>query len=166
MKKITLSIIALLISVSCFAQKQQLAFPFKGGKDKMVKFFKDSLVVSHDIINRRLAGVVIFKFTADDKGDVSKTIVFYADDANLTVPVIAAIKKSSGSWTIPTGEKSHDFLLTIYIRYNLPENDDPSLQKSALSNYRNKRPIFTNNQVPLDMATLLPAVTINYDVLL
>ena len=166
MKKIALSIIVLLVSVSCFAQKQQLAFPFKGGKDKMTRFFKDSLVVSQEIVNRQITGVVIFKFTADDKGDVSKTIVFYADDANLTIPVIAAIKKSSGNWTIPTGEKSHDFLLPVYIRYNLPENDDPSLQKSALSNYRNKRPIFTNNQVPLDMATLLPAVTISYNVLL
>lgn len=166
MKRLSLLIATILISISCFAQKQQLAFPFKGGKDKMTKFFKDSLVVSQDIINRRIVGVVIFKFTADDNGDVSKTIVFYADDATLTVPVIAAIKKSSSNWTIPAGEKSHDFLLPVYIRYNLPENDDPSLQKSALSNYRNKRPIFTNNQVPLDMATLLPAVTISYNVLL
>jgi len=165
MKRLSLLITTILISISCFAQ-QQLAFPYKGGKDKMVKFFKDSLVVSQDIINRRITGVVIFKFTADDKGDVSKTIVFYADDANLTIPVIAAIKKTSGNWTLTAGEKSHDFLLPVYIRYNLPENDDPSLQKSALSNYRNKHPIFTNNQVPLDMATLLPAVTISYNVLL
>ncbi|MES2111647.1 MAG: hypothetical protein V4577_23010 [Bacteroidota bacterium] len=165
MKRLSLLITTILISISCFAQ-QQLAFPYKGGKDKMVKFFKDSLVVSQDIINRRITGVVIFKFTADDKGSVSKTIVFYADDANLTIPVIAAIKKTSGNWTLTAGEKSHDFLLPVYIRYNLPENDDPSLQKSALSNYRNKHPIFTNNQVPLDMATLLPAITISYNVLL
>lgn len=165
MKKIALSIVALLISISCFAQ-QQLAFPFKGGKDKMTRFFKDSLAVSKGIINRKITGVVMFKFTADDKGDVSKTIIYYADDAVLAIPVIEAIKKTSGQWVIPAGEKTHDFLMPVYIRYNLPENDEPDLQKAALTNYRNKHPIFTNNQLPLDMATLLPAVTISYNVLL
>ncbi|MDB5087548.1 MAG: hypothetical protein JWR09_1542, partial [Mucilaginibacter sp.] len=94
MKRITLSIIALLISVSCFAQ-EEIAFPFQGGKDAMIKFFKDSLVVSQDIIQKKAVGVVMFKFTADVKGNIKKTIIYYADDALLAIPVIEAIKKSN-----------------------------------------------------------------------
>ena len=56
--------------------------------------------------------------------------------------------------------------MPFYIRYNLPEVDDADLAKAALTNYRNKKPIYSNNQIPLDMVTLLPAVTINYDVVL
>jgi hypothetical protein len=163
MKKVTLSIIALLISVGCFAQ-EELAFPFQGGKDAMTKFFKDSVVVSQDIIRKKTVGVVMFKFTADLKGNVKKTIIYYADDAILVVPIIEAIKKSNHKWIIPNHEKVHDFIIPFYIRYNLPENPDADLQKAAYDNYRNKRPIFPNNQIPLDMATLLPAITINYDV--
>lgn len=163
MKKISLSIIALLISVGCFAQKE-LAFPFKGGKDAMIRFFKDSLVVSQDIIQKKTAGVVMFKFTVDETGTIKKTIVYYADDAILAVPVIEAIKKSNNKWVIPTHEKLHDYVVPFYIRYNLPESPDAGLQNAAFDNYRNKRPILPNNQIPLDMATLLPAITISYDV--
>jgi hypothetical protein len=163
MKKITLSVIALLISAGCFAQKG-LAFPFQGGKEAMIRFFKDSLVISQDIIQKKTAGMVMFKFTADDQGNIKKTIIYYADDAILAIPVIEAIKKSNHKWTIPNHEKVHDYVVPFYIRYNLPEDPDARLQKAAFDNYRNKRPILPNNQIPLDMATLLPAVTISYDV--
>jgi len=163
MKKISLSIIALLIAVGCFAQKE-LAFPFKGGKEAMTRFFKDSLVISRDIIQKRAAGVVMFKFTVDETGTVKKTIVYYADDAILAVPVIEAIKKSNNKWVIPSHEKIHDYVIPFYIRYNLPETPDADLQNAAFNNYRNKRPILPNNQIPLDMTTLLPAITLSYDV--
>ncbi|HVW96092.1 MAG TPA: hypothetical protein VHA56_09000 [Mucilaginibacter sp.] len=163
MKKISISVIALLCSVCCFAQ-QQLAFPFSGGKEKMEKFFKDSIAVSQDIIKKKVTGTVIFKFTADEKGNISKTIVYYADDVLLVEPVIAAIRQSNGQWVIPEHEKTHDFVMPFYIRYNIPDNDDDDLAKAALANYRSKRPVYANNQVPLDMVTLLPAITISYDV--
>ena len=165
MKKITISAIALLLSISCFAQKQA-GFPFKGGKEAMTKFFKDSVSIPQEIIKRRVTGVVMLKFTADDKGEVSKTIIYYADDAYLTIPINDALKKSAGKWVIDAKEKTHDFVMPFYIRYNLPEVDDADLAKSALTNYRRKKPIYSNNQIPLDMVTLLPAVTINYDIVL
>jgi len=162
MKRISISIIALLITASCFAQ-QKMMFPFQGGKEAMTGFFKDSIVVTPDIIHKKATGLVILKFSADGQGNVSKTIIYYADDAILVTPVIEAIKKSNHKWIIPSREKSHDFIISVNIRYNLPETDDAEMQKAAMQNYRNKRPILSNNQVPLDMATLLPAVTINYD---
>jgi len=165
MEKIAIVIISLLVSLSCFAQKQA-AFPFKGGKDAMTKFFKDSVSIPQEIIKRRVTGVVMLKFTADDSGNVSKTIIYYADDAYLTIPVNDALKKSAGKWMIDAKEKTHDFVVPFYIRYNLPEVDDADLAKSALTNYRHKKPIYSNNQIPLDMVTLLPAVTISYDVVL
>lgn len=131
----------------------------------MTHFFKDSLVVSPVIIQRKTTGVVILKFTADGQGNIAKTIIYYADDAILVSPVIEAVKKSNHKWIIPSREKSHDFIISVNIRYNLPETDDAAMQKAAMDNYRNKRPILSNNQVPLDMATLLPAITINYDIL-
>lgn len=140
-------------------------FPFQGGKDAMTHFFRDSLVVSPVIIQRKTTGVVILKFTADGQGNIAKTIIYYADDAILVSPVIEAVKKSNHKWIIPSREKSHDFIISVNIRYNLPETDDAGMQKAAMDNYRNKRPISSNNQVPLDTATLLPAITINYDIL-
>jgi hypothetical protein len=163
MKKVTVSIIALLLSVSCFAQ-EKLAFPFQGGRDVMSRFFKDSLVVSQDLIHKKAAGMVIFKFTADDKGNITKTILYYADDAVLVSPVIEAIKKSNHKWVIPNRQKYHDFVMPFYIRYNLPEGAEPDVLKAAYDTYRNKRPIFPNTQIPLDAATLLPAITVSYDV--
>ena len=165
MKKITVFAIALFVSVSCFAQKQA-PFPFKGGKEAMTRFFKDSISIPQEIIKRRVTGVVMLKFTADDKGEVSKTIIYYADDAYLTIPINDALKKSAGKWVIDAKEKTHDFVMPFYIRYNLPEVDDADLAKSVLTNYRRKKPIYSNNQIPLDMVTLLPAVTINYDIVL
>lgn len=164
MKKITISIIALLITVSCFAQEKMM-FPFQGGKEAMTDFFRDSVVVTQTIIHKRATGVVILKFSSDLQGNIGQAIVYYADDAILVAPVIEAIKKSNHKWIIPNREKSHDFIISVSIRYNLPDTDDSAIVKAAMENYRNKRPIFSNNQVPLGVATLLPAVTINYDIM-
>ncbi|MCR8557667.1 hypothetical protein KXD93_08435 [Mucilaginibacter sp. BJC16-A38] len=164
MKRIAISIIALLITVSCFAQERTI-FPFQGGKEAMTGFFRDSVVVGQNIIHKRATGVVILKFSADLQGNVSQTIIYYADDAILVTPIIEAIKKSNHKWIIPNREKSHDYIISVNIRYNLPDTDDSAIVKAAMENYRNKRPIFSNNQVPLGLATLLPAVTINYDIM-
>ena len=164
MKKIALSFIILVSAITCFAQ-QKLAFPFLGGKDIMTRFFKDSLVVSQDIIQRKNTGLVVLKFSANNQGEIKKTVVYYADDASLVPSVIDALKKSNRKWVIPEPEKIHDFVLPVYIRYNVPEGYSDDLQKAAFNNYRNKRPILPNNQIPLDMATLLPSITISYDIL-
>src|SRR6187402_777071 len=100
MKKIFLFAITLLLCSYCMAQ-QQLSFPFQGGKDVMTRFFKDSLTVSKDIIKKRATGTAIFKFTADDKGAISKIVIYYTDDLLLTQPIIEALKKSNHKWIIP-----------------------------------------------------------------
>jgi len=154
---------AVLLSVYCMAQ-EQLAFPFQGGKDVMTSFFKDSLSVSPDIIQKRATGVVIFKFTADDKGGITKLIVYYADDALLIPPIIEALKKSNHKWIIPDHEKSHDFILPFSLSFNQPAAPVKGLSKAVYDFYRVRKPIVTSNQVPLDMATLLPTVQVNYDI--
>lgn len=163
MKKIILSLAILLSSVYGIAQKK-LAFPFQGGKEVMVRFFKDSLAVSPEIIRKKATGLVVFKFTADEKGKISKIIIYYADDAVLVQPVIDALKKSNHKWIIPDHEKLNDFIIPVSFRFNTPAVENEAVQKSVYDFNRNRRPIFSGDQVPLDLATLLPAVTINYDI--
>jgi len=163
MKKILISLTAILLSMHCLAQ-EQLAFPFQGGKDVMTAFFKDSLTVSPDIIQKRATGVVIFKFTADTKGGITKLVVYYADDAILVPPVIEAIKKSNHKWIIPDHEKFHDFILQFAVNFNPPESPVKGLQKAVFDFNRHRKPIVTSNQIPLNEATLLPTVMVNYDV--
>lgn len=163
MRKILVSVAAILFWVQAIAQRQ-LAFPFQGGKDVMAQFFKDSLSASHDIVQRKAAGLVIFKFTADDKGQISKIIIYYADDPVLAEPAIEALKKSNHKWIIPDREKFHDFVIPFAFSFNAPPAEDPVLQKEVFDYYRSRKPMATANQVPLDMATLLPTVIINYDI--
>ena len=130
----------------------------------MTAFFKDSLTVSPDIIQKRATGVVIFKFTADTKGGITKLVVYYADDAILVPPVIEAIKKSNHKWIIPDHEKFHDFILQFAVNFNPPESPVKGLQKAVFDFNRHRKPIVTSNQIPLNEATLLPTVMVNYDV--
>lgn len=153
----------MLVSAYCMAQ-EQLAFPFQGGKDVMTGFFKDSLTVSPDIIQKKATGVVIFKFTADEKGNITKLVIYYADDAILIPPIIAAIKKSNHKWVIPDHEKFHDFILQFVVSFNPPVSPVKGLQKAVYDYNRHRKPMLTNNQVPLNEATLLPTVTVNYDI--
>ncbi|MEO8886760.1 MAG: hypothetical protein ABI367_11900 [Mucilaginibacter sp.] len=162
MKKILLSIFTLLFSVSCMAQAQ-LAFPFQGGKDIMTRFFKDSLTVSKDIIKKRATGMAIFKFTADEQGVISKVVIYYADDLLLTPPIIAALKKSTRKWIIPDHEKFHDFLIPFSVCFNAPDITTTEVQKSSYEFYRNRKRFMSTDQIPLNEATLLPAVVISYD---
>ncbi len=163
MKKILLSVAVILFSVACMAQKKS-TFPYKGGKDLMIAFFKDSLKVSPEIIQKQLTGTVIFKFSADAKGNVTKIVIYYADDTSLVGPVIDVLKKSNHNWAIPDDEKSHDFIIPFCYRFNLPVTNKKLAAKALYDSYSSRTPIIAGNQIPLDMATLLPVIQINYDI--
>jgi len=163
MKKIIICIIIILQAGYSMAQ-EQLVFPFQGGKEAMSQFFRDSLTVSPGIIQKRVVGTAVFKFTANAKGVLSKIIVYYADDASLAFPVIDALKKSNHKWIIPDGEKTHDFIVPFIFSFNAPAEATDDLQKTVYNNYLNKNPIHTSDQLPLDVATLLPPVMISYDI--
>jgi hypothetical protein len=161
MKKIVL--IAAILVTGFYAKAQdQLAFPFQGGKEIMAQFFKDSLVVSPQLIAQKATGTAVFKFTADEKGAIKKIIIYYADDIALTQPIIAALQKSNHKWIIPDHEKLHDFIIPFSIGFTSPATPVPGLQKAMYNYYAHRKPVVATDQVPLDMATLLPAVTINY----
>jgi hypothetical protein len=161
MKKLIL--IALLLSSICCKAQEDLAFPFQGGNAIMTKFFKDSLTVGHEITSKKAAGVAVIKFTADVSGNVQKLVIYYADDYLLTIPVIAALKKSTKKWIIPNKEKFHDFIIPFSINFNNPATGVAEVQKAAYNFYKVRKPIVANDQIPLNAATLLPTVVINYD---
>jgi hypothetical protein len=163
MKKIIVLITVMVMTVSAMAQ-QKLSFPFQGGKQAMSNFFRDSITVSADIIQKKATGVAIFKFTADKNGTIKKVIVYYADDFLLTPPLIAALKKSNRKWIIPDHEEVHDFIIPFSVTLNLPSAVKPTLQKQMFDYYSQRKPILSLDQVPLDMATLLPTVSVRYDV--
>lgn len=161
MKKTILSFVALMFAISCFAQ-QQLAFPFQGGKDIMVRFFQENIQVPKQIIDKKTTGTVVFKFTADTAGVIKKIIIYYADDLALTKPLIDALKKSDHQWIIPFREQMHDFIITFTVGFVPPATAGAALQKAVYEAYKNRQPMLSANQVPLDMATLLPGITVNY----
>lgn len=130
----------------------------------MTNFFKDSLKVSPQILHKRAAGLVVFKFTADVKGVITKLVICYADDAILAEPIIAALRKSNRKWIIPDKEKFHDFIIPFSVSFNIPLTGNEGLKKAFYEYYTTRKPILTLNQVPLDAATLLPTVMVNYDV--
>jgi hypothetical protein len=162
MKKILLFAFATLLYVNCMAQAQ-LAFPFQGGKEVMNKFFKENLMASPEIVQRRATGMVIFKFTADEKGKISKMIIYYADDPILVPPVIAALKKTNRKWIIPDHETFNDFILPVTYRFNTPATDSVKTHKEAYDYMQQRKPIFSTDQIPLNLATLLPAIMVTYD---
>ncbi|MDB5156448.1 MAG: hypothetical protein JWR50_1155, partial [Mucilaginibacter sp.] len=108
-------------------------------------------------------GTAIFKFTADEKGSIKKIIIYYADDITITPPIIEALKKSDRKWIIPNHEKFHDFIIPFSIRFIPPATGSATLQKAVYNAYTRRKAVVSFDQVPLDMATLLPAVSISYD---
>lgn len=144
--------------------QEQLAFPFQGGKEVMVKFFKDSLTVTPLIIQKKATGNAVLKFTADEKGTIRKIIIYYADDLALTQPVIEALRKSNRKWIIPDHEKFHDFIIPFAINFKPPVTGNTALQKAVYDYYTHRKPVLSFDQVPLDTATLLPTVVVNYDI--
>lgn len=162
MKKLSILIATLLLSGYGMAQ-EQLAFPFQGGKTIMARFFKENVIVSPEIMQKRATGLVLFKFTADENGKITKMIIYYADDAILAGPVISALRKSNHKWIIPDHEKYHDFIIPFSFNLNTVKADSLGIEKPFFDAYRNRQPVLTDEQVPLGLATLLPAVIINYD---
>jgi hypothetical protein len=162
MKK--LIVLALLLSSFYCKAQEDLAFPFQGGAPIMTRFFKDSLVVSPDIITKKAAGVAVIKFTADVNGNLSKLVIYYADDYLLTIPAIEALKKSNKKWIIPNKEKFHDFIIPFSVNFNNPATAVAEVQKAAYDFYKSRRPIVSRDQIPLNAATLLPTVVVKYDI--
>ncbi len=155
----------LLILSAVYVKAQQgLAFPFQGGKQVMMNYFKGHITIPQELNKKAASGAVVFKFTADDKGAIKKVIVYYADDLTLVQPLIDAIKQSDRKWIIPDGEKLHDFLLPVTITYTAPaDGSTASAQKAAYNYAINRKPVISYDQVPLDMVTLLPAVVVSYE---
>ena len=162
MKK--LIILALLLSSFYCKAQEELAFPFQGGAPIMTRFFKDSLVVSRDIITKKAAGLAVIKFTADINGNLSKLVIYYADDYMLAIPAVEALKKSNKKWIIPNKEKFHDFIIPFSITFNDPATAVADIQKLAYDFYKNRHPIVAKDQIPLNAATLLPTVVVKYDI--
>ena len=144
--------------------QEQLAFPFQGGKEIMTRFFTENLIVPKDAVKKRVSGTAIFKFTADENGALSKIVIYHADDLALTPFIIEALKKSSSKWIIPNREKFHDFILPFSIRHNTPVTGAAEVQKSHYDFYKSSRPFVATDQIPLNEASLLPTIVINYDV--
>lgn len=156
--------LCLVLAALCVKAQAQLAFPFQGGKQVMLDYFKNTIKVGPEISGKAATGVVIFKFTADQQGAIKKIIVYYADDLLLTRPLIDAIKQSDHKWIIPDKETLHDFILPFSIAFNTPTVSNDNAQKSLFNYYANRKPVMSFDQIPLDMATLLPTITVNYDV--
>lgn len=163
MKKLFIVALMLTIAYTATAQ-QQLAFPFQGGKQIMMQFFKENITIPPALSKQKANGLAIFKFTADPQGNIRKIIVYYADDVALTPPLIEALRKSAQKWIIPDKEKQHDFILPISIKFNQPAMETVALDKSVYAYYNKRHPLMAFDQIPIDMATLLPAVVISYDI--
>jgi hypothetical protein len=161
MKKVIIALVFLFIGFCCKAQAT-LAFPFQGGKEIMYRFFKENIVISPDITERRATGLVIFKFTADQQGAIRKIIIYYADDASLVGPLAEALKKSDRKWIIPDHEKVHDFILPFSVRFYINDKNEPETQKTMYDFLRTRRPIQATDQIPLDEVSLLPVVEVPY----
>jgi hypothetical protein len=163
MKKILLAITIMLFSFYCTAQKKS-AFPFRGGKENMIRFFNDSLAVSQEIIQANATGIVIFKFTSDDEGNLTKIVICYADDAVLVPPIINALKKSAHKWILPDHETTNDFIITFSYSFNPPASNTEAMQKAVYKYISRRKPILFNNQLLLDTATYLPTIMVKYDI--
>jgi len=162
MKKLLLITITLFISSLCMAQ-EDLSFPFQGGSRVMNQFFKDSVIASREMVLKKATGMAIFKFTADDKGQISKIVIYYADDLLLTPPIIEALKKTGHKWIIPNHEKVHDFILPFSISFNIPITGNGAVQQAYYDFYLHHKPINSADQIPMNETTLLPAVMVKYE---
>jgi hypothetical protein len=154
---------AILLSAICSRAQQGMAFPFQGGKDVMMDYFKKSVIIPDEVMKRKATGTAVLKFTADEKGAIQKIVVYYADDYLITIPFIDALKKSDRKWIIPNDEKLHDFVISFTVNLTMPEGKaSASLQKQVYESYKQRRPVFATNPVPLGVASLLPAIITTY----
>ncbi|MVN92248.1 hypothetical protein [Mucilaginibacter aquatilis] len=154
--------LATILLCAMFTQaQQQMPFPFQGGKDVMMTFFKENVVLPKALKDKKATGTAVIKFTADPKGAIQKIVVYYADDYSIAMPFIEALKKSDKKWIIFDGEKVHDFIISCTINLT-PGNATAAVQKQVYESYNQRKPIFASNPIPLDMATLLPAIITTY----
>lgn len=130
----------------------------------MTNFFKDSVIVSQDIIQRKATGLVTLKFSADPLGRVSKIVVCYADDISLAQSAIDALKRSGGHWDIPVHFKSYDYLITFSFNFSPPASPGADLENAVYDFAIYRKPVLTTNQLPLGAVTLLPTIAVNYDI--
>lgn len=163
MKRIILLAAILLSAVYSQAQQQGMAFPFQGGKEVMMDFFKKNVVISEDIKNRKATGTAVLKFTADVKGGIQKIVVYYADDYTIAIPFIEALKKSDHKWVIPDDEKLHDFVISFTVNYTMPAKASAAIQKQVYESYKQRKPVWASNPVPLGVTSLLPAIITTYE---
>lgn len=147
------------LSFSYAMAQQELDFPFQGGSQVMNDYFARNLKITDLIKQRAASGTVIMKFTSDPKGSIIKMVVYYADDASLIEPVIAALKGTDGKWIIPDKQKFYDFVIPFSIAIASP---DAKASKAMLQYFNTKNPIVATDQVPLNLVTLLPAISVKY----
>jgi len=157
-------IVSVLLLSALYSRAQQgMAFPFQGGKEVMMDFFKKNVVIPEELQKRKATGTAVLKFSADEKGVIQKIVVYYADDYIVALPFIEALRKSSNKWVIPDGEKLHDFLISCTINLALPANQaSPTEQKQIYEAYKKRQPVWASNPIPLDMTSLLPAIITSY----
>jgi len=154
---------ALLLTAAYSRAQQGMAFPFQGGKDVMMDFFKKNVVIPDDVKKRYATGTAVLKFTADQKGVIQKIVVYYADDYIITLPFIDALKKSNRKWVIPDDEKLHDFIISFTVNLDATTGKpSAATQKQVFDSYRQRKPVWASNPIPLDMTTLLPAIITTY----
>jgi len=158
MKKLFLVLIATLSFTFAMAQAE-MDFPFQGGNKVMNDYFTNHIQATEVMKQRAASGTVVMKFTSDDKGNISKIVAYYADDASLVEPLIAALKGTDGKWIIPNKRKSYDFLIPFSISLDAP---NAKSAKQMLAYYNSRQPITATDMIPLDLVSLLPAVKIKY----
>jgi len=177
MKKLSVLVVALLICTAAFSQKKEevkevkkeqaqakfeLPVPFKGGIDSMQLFFKDHFFVTPQIKQAKASGLAIFKITVEVKGMIESIVVYYADDVQLTQPAIDALKRTNGKWVIPKSVKAYDFIIPFAINYKPEGGLKPAAMKAILDYYEHRKPLTAPDQVPLNYATMLPTINIDY----
>lgn len=158
MKKILMMLLVTL-SFSYARAQQELDFPFQGGSQVMNDYFAQHLNITDLIKQRAASGTVIMKFTSDPKGSIIKMVVYYADDASLIEPVITALKGTDGKWIIPDKQKSYDFVIPFSITMDTP---NAGASKPILQFLNTRSPIVATDQIPLNLVTLLPAISVKY----
>jgi len=158
MKRLILTLIAALTFSFAMAQ-QNMEFPFQGGNKVMMDYFTNNFAPTDFIKYKAASGTVVMKFTADDKGNIIKMVVYYADDAGLAEPVINMLKGTNGKWIIPAKTKSYDFLIPFTINIDAPGN---RAARPMLAFYNSRAPIAAADQIPLNVVSLLPAVQLKY----
>jgi hypothetical protein len=158
MKKLILMLMAAM-SFSYAMAQDEMDFPFQGGNQVMADYFANTIKVTELIKQRAASGLVIMKFTADEKGSITKMVVYYADDASLTEPIIRSLKGTNGKWIIPVKQKSYDFLIPFSINIDAPT---AKASKAMLQYYNSRSPIIATDQIPLNTVSLLPTVQVKY----